>query len=111
MSHHHVWDSPLLLVAAIAGFLGLGLGVGDAMEWSQAGYHAGFSWGLGGASLVFSIGHAIGVGEFELPHFRLVLLAIAVFFIQTFLFLVLGCIVVIFLWGIVQAIAEGGIDF
>ncbi len=111
MSQHHTWDTPLLFVAAIAGLLGLGIGVGHAMEWAGGDYQPAFSWALAGACLVFAIGHAIGVKRFEMPHLRLVLLSVAIFFIHTFLLLVAGALVVLLLWALVQGIADGGLDF
>ena len=85
MSRHHTWDTPLLFVAALAGLLGLGIGVGHEMEWAGGAHQPAISWALAGASLVFTIGHTVGVRRFELSHLRLLLLSVAIFFIHTFL--------------------------
>lgn len=110
MSEHHVWDTPLLFVAALAGLIGVGIGAGHALGFLDGeflAYLPAVSWAMAGVCLVLTIGHARGVDQFEMPHIRLVFLASASLFIHVFLGIVAAILLLLLLWGLLQALIDG----
>ena len=106
MSQYHLWDTPLLFLAVLMSLLGIGVEASIALDWYAQPQLSPVAWAMGGASLVFVIGHAIGTSVFEMEHLRLLLLAAGVFFIGPFLIFVGVVIAILAIWAIAVLVGE-----
>ena len=101
MSHSQVWRTPLLLLATVLALVGVGIEVWLEPELSP------IAWALAGISLTFTIGHAIGIGDLEVGHIRLVLLALAVPFVQLMVMAATVLVAALLVWMILVAFVQG----
>jgi hypothetical protein len=106
MSEYRVWTTPALFLALLMSLIGIGIEAGIALDFHAQPQLSPLAWGLGGAALVFVVGHAVGRKRFDMSHLRLGLMAVGVVFIEPFLILVGVVLAALVIWVLAVLVGE-----